>query len=108
MHTFLTKGYGDVEDHAVLLAGLLLGFGLDAYVCIGSSGEGPHAWVITLGERITFWETINGQRLLHDDPRIHRYYRKIGCVFNHKHFYANIQLDDIVANTNWDLDNENL
>ncbi|CAG9334919.1 unnamed protein product [Blepharisma stoltei] len=108
MHTFLVKGYGDCEDHAVLLAGLLLGFGLDAYVCIGCSGEGPHAWVITLGDRVTFWESLTGQRFYSDDPRIHRYYRKIGCAFNHKSFYANIQVDDIVANTNWDLQNESL
>lgn len=60
MHTFLCRGSGDAEDHAVLLAGLLLGFGLDAYVCIGLSGEGPHAWVLTLGERPLFWEALTG------------------------------------------------
>ena len=43
MHSFLSNGSGDCEDHAILLAGLLLGFGLDVYVCLGSSGDGPHA-----------------------------------------------------------------
>jgi len=108
MHTLLVRGAGDSEDHAVLLCGLLLGFCLDAYVCVGSSGEGPHTWVMTRGEKVTFWEALTGQRLESTDPRVHRYYRKVGCVFNHKSFYANIQVDDIVANTNWDLDDESL
>ena len=108
MHTFLAKGKGDCEEHAVLLAGLLLGFGLDAYVCLGSSGEGPHAWVVTLGSKVLFWESLTGQRIPIDDPRVHRFYRKVGCVFNHRTFYGNIQLDDIVANTCWDVQNESM
>lgn len=106
MHSFLSKKSGDCEDHAILLAGLLLGFGLDVYVCLGSSGDGPHAWVVLLGPKTTFWESLTGQRILIDDPRVHRFYRKVGCVFNHQSFYANIQIDDVVANTSWDLSNE--
>ena len=41
-----------------------------------------------------------------DDPRVHRFYRNIGCVFNNKSFYANIQNDDRVVNTHWDLEDE--
>ena len=108
MHSFLSRGCGDCEDHAILLAGLLLGFGLDVCVCLGSSGDGPHAWVVSLGSKITFWESLTGQRLLSDDPRVHRFYRKVGCVFNNKSFYGNIQVDDIVANTCWDLQNESM
>ena len=106
MHTFLSKGAGDTEDHAVLLCSFLLGFGLDAYVCLGASGEGSHAWVMTRGRKIQLWETINGQRMPSDDPRVHRFYRKIGCVFNHRKFYGNIQVDDTVANVSWELENE--
>ena len=108
MHSFLSKKSGDCEEHAILLAGLLLGFGLDVYVCLGSSGDGPHAWVVCLGPRVTFWESLTGQRIPVDDPRVHRFYRKVGCVFNHQSFYANIQVDDIVANTSWDLHNEGM
>lgn len=36
MHSFLAKRVGDCEDHAVLLCSLLLGFGLDAYVAMGT------------------------------------------------------------------------
>jgi centrosomal protein CEP76 len=108
MHTFLSKGKGDCEEHSILLAGLLLGFGLDAYVCLGSSGDGPHAWVVSLGPKVVFWESLTGQKISFDDPRVHRFYRKVGCVFNHKSFYGNIQVDDVVANTCWDLQNENM
>eukprot|EP00752_Nemacystus_decipiens_P004496 g4105.t1 len=34
-HAFLAAGVGDVSDHALLLCSLLLGFGLDAFVCCG-------------------------------------------------------------------------
>lgn len=67
---------GDVEDHAMLLCSLLLGFGLDAWICIGTTGEGAHAWVMTInneaeskssklskmhgGRKITFWESLTG------------------------------------------------
>lgn len=46
-HSFLAEGRGEVQDHATLLCSLLLGFGLDAYVCIGSCTDGAHAWVLT-------------------------------------------------------------
>ena len=56
----------DCEDHAVLLCSLLLGFGQDAYVCVGTKAKGlPHAWVMTRGHSnttVTFWESITGQR----------------------------------------------
>ena len=26
---------------------LLIGFKIDAYVCLGNSSDGPHAWVLT-------------------------------------------------------------
>ena len=53
------------EDHAVLLCSLLLGFGLDAYVCIGTKSKGTaHAWVATIGHSgiVTFWESLTGHR----------------------------------------------
>jgi centrosomal protein CEP76 len=46
MQAFLSRGCGDCEDHAVLLCNLLIGFGLDCYVCVGTNGEGSHAWVL--------------------------------------------------------------
>lgn len=34
-HAFLSAGRGDCADHVLLLCSLLLGFGLDAFVCVG-------------------------------------------------------------------------
>ncbi|KAJ8303256.1 hypothetical protein KUTeg_019652 [Tegillarca granosa] len=39
-HAFLCRNKGDCEDHAILLCSLLLGFGLDAYVCVGTKNKG--------------------------------------------------------------------
>ena len=82
-HTFLSLGRGDCEDHAILLCSLLLGFGLDAYVCVGTVREPnngsvrDHVWVITRSRRgsgsnssnnkcrVVFWETLTGQRYPH-------------------------------------------
>ena len=41
-----------------------------------------------------------------DDPRVHRFYRTVGCVFNNRNFFANIQDDDRVFNVNWDFEDE--
>lgn len=46
-HSFLAESRGEVQDHATLLCSLLLGFGLDAYVCVGSCTDGAHTWVLT-------------------------------------------------------------
>lgn len=117
IHTFLTLKYGDVEEHSILLCNLLLGFGLDAYVAIGISVNGPHCWVITRGlsdssssqkqfYSITFWESLTGQRTSVTDPKVYRFYKKIHSVFSHKSFYANIQSDDTVCNTSYTFEDE--
>eukprot|EP00698_Gefionella_okellyi_P022242 TRINITY_DN7343_c0_g1_i1.p1 TRINITY_DN7343_c0_g1~~TRINITY_DN7343_c0_g1_i1.p1 ORF type:complete len:1029 (+),score=195.06 TRINITY_DN7343_c0_g1_i1:94-3180(+) len=42
------RGNGTVFEHALLLCDLLLGMGLDAYVCLGGGLGTRHAWVITI------------------------------------------------------------
>ena len=75
--------HGDVEDHALLLCSILLGWGMDAWMCYGtiydtSGGNGtekenerqtsfrPHYWVVTLDDlrdgRLVFWESLTGQQ----------------------------------------------
>lgn len=111
-HTFLSVLKGDVEDHAVLLCNILLGFGLDAYVAIGISVNGPHVWVITRSKldnknySTVFWESLTGQRIAVDDQKIFRFYKRIHCCFNDTKFYANIQIDDTVFNTIYNLEDE--
>ena len=97
MQSFLARGCGDSEDHAVLLCNLLLGFSLEAYVAVGINSEGAHAWVVTRGppnahgkQKVSYWESLTGSRFEQDDPRVHRFYRTVGCVFNNQRFFANI------------------
>jgi centrosomal protein CEP76 len=40
------------------------------------------------------------------DPRVHRFYRTVGCCFNNRNFFANVQADDRVVNTCWELEDE--
>ena len=55
----------DCEDHAVLLCSLLLGFGLNAYVCVGTKAKGAaHTWVMTISPEgeVAFWESLTAHR----------------------------------------------
>ena len=119
-----TPSTQDIEEHAVLLCSLLLGFGLNAYVVVGTKSKGQaHMWVMTLGADpegrgvVTFWEGITGQRYVQPnfDPNAQagkplplptHPYRTVGCVFNHTHFYANAQPSDAVSTCRFDLTNE--
>lgn len=111
-HTFLALGKGDVEDHAVLLCNLLLGFGLDAYVAVGYSINGPHVWVLTRCKldnkkySTTYWESLTGQRIEVNDSKIFKFYKRIHCVLNDVKFFANIQIDDTVFNTIYNFDDD--
>ena len=58
---------GGFEEHALLMASLLLGLGLDAYVCVGRlrgtrEGQRRHAWVLTREDdgSVTSWELSTG------------------------------------------------
>ncbi|KAM8966492.1 centrosomal protein of 76 kDa isoform 2-T2 [Pelodytes ibericus] len=117
---FLCRNKGDCEDHSTLLCSLLLGFGLDAYICVGTKGKGvAHTWVMTCGTdgAITFWESLTGHRYVHkpinpDDPPMVEQprplypYRSIGCIFNHQRFLANCQPSDSVELCVFDLSDE--
>ncbi|XP_070320614.1 protein spire homolog 1 isoform X3 [Odocoileus virginianus] len=117
---FLCRNKGDCEDHANLLCSLLLGYGLEAFVCVGTKAKGvPHAWVMTCGTdgTVTFWESLTGHRYLHkpinpdeppaaEQPKPLYPYRTIGCVFNHQTFLGNCQPSDSVESCVFDLNDE--
>ncbi|XP_061450865.1 centrosomal protein of 76 kDa isoform X1 [Rhineura floridana] len=117
---FLCRNKGDCEDHANLLCSLLLGFGLEAFVCVGTKAKGvPHTWVMTYGIDgiIVFWESLTGHRYIHnpikpedppivEQPKLLYPYRTIGCVFNHQKFLANCQPTDAVEVCAFDLHDE--
>ncbi|XP_019380589.1 PREDICTED: centrosomal protein of 76 kDa isoform X1 [Gavialis gangeticus] len=117
---FLCRNKGDCEDHANLLCSLLLGYGLEAFVCVGTKAKAvPHTWVMTCGTDgiITFWESLTGHRYIHspihpDDPPLVEQpkpmypYRTIGCIFNNQVFLANCQPSDAVEVCAFDLRDE--
>jgi centrosomal protein CEP76 len=116
---FLDTGKGTAVDHSLLLCGLLRGFGLNAYVCLGASADGAHAWVLTCDISRTknpyssnvdlkftnwkFWESLTAKVYKYDDPRVNSLYRTVGCVFNDTEYYGNVQESDQVTKTNFDL-----
>lgn len=109
MHSFVAEGRGNVQDHAALLCSLLLGFGLDAYVCVGSCTDGAHCWVASrMVETISgvqkvqvyFWESLTGAKYSQQDPKVNYLYRRLGSVFNDRHFFANMQEVDTVKVVN--------
>lgn len=121
-HAFLARGSGDVWDHATLLCSLLLGFGLDARVCVGTMPDGRggaqnHVWVATWARdaggpgrpprlRVTAWESATGRRcgLAPLDADARARYLTVACVFKHDAFHANAQNSDHLASCSLDLD----
>ncbi|XP_077208924.1 centrosomal protein of 76 kDa isoform X2 [Paroedura picta] len=117
---FLCTNKGDCEDHANLLCSLLLGFGLEAFICVGTKAKGvPHTWVMTYGidGTVTFWESLTGHRYSHtpikpddppavEQPKALYPYRTIGCIFNHHKFLANCQPSEAVEVCVFDLHDE--
>ena len=110
--SFLNKKKGSAIEHSILLCSLLLGFKVDAYICLGSCSEGSHAWVITRSKKkvqvgsnnnfrealdVKIWESLTGKTMGINDPRVGLLYRRVGCVFNDKRLYANLQKDDLVG-----------
>lgn len=115
-----SRGAGEA-DRSVLLCSLLLGFGLNAFVCAGTNRGGVCYWVATLDSSgpTLFWDTSSGQRHTHQrqtvsdamEGRVHpkEYpYLTLGSVFNHKHFYANLQETDSVPLCSFDVDTPSL
>jgi centrosomal protein CEP76 len=117
----LCKREGGIEDHAVLLCSLLLGWGLDAWVVLGLAVSpeaipplstqsapdldmGPHCWVVTfsgtdLGSqfpKVTFWESTTGKQyedvtFLSDSTNHSHHFREVHAIYNCDAFILNIQ-----------------
>ncbi len=51
----------------------------------------------------TYWESLTSKCYHRQDPITKEKYKKIGCIFNHTGFYANIQQDDFADSTNLNL-----
>ncbi|XP_031552342.1 centrosomal protein of 76 kDa-like [Actinia tenebrosa] len=110
LHALLCRGKGSCEDHATLLCSIFLGFGLDAFVCLGTRDTGqPHAWVMTrqTDGLVSFWETLTGQcfSLSEGLSTVCSQFRTLACVFSNTCFYANIQANGLISQCDFDLNN---
>ncbi|KAF0719502.1 Aste57867_1002 [Aphanomyces stellatus] len=113
---FLALGHGDCEEHAILLASLLLGFGLPVFVCLGTrrppAGHGGgravrHAWVATVFKtNVDLWEPVTGDRIVASSPECP--YDRLDCLFNNTSFYANCQRGVTVPHLDWTVENSRL
>lgn len=56
-------------------------------------------------EKITFYESLTGQKYDQKDPKINYLYRRIGSVFNHEKLYANLQEEDSAYKTDFTFEN---
>ena len=64
----------DCEDHSILLCNLLLGFGLDAYVTIGTKTKGvAYSWVSNIAPtgEVVFWDSLTAERFAFFKLRLH-------------------------------------
>ncbi|KAG7162793.1 Centrosomal protein of 76 kDa-like [Homarus americanus] len=99
------------ESKCSLLCSILLGFGLDSWVCVGTRRSGsPHVWVMTRGpySAYTFWEITTGSRYLHRvGQKAAHDYGTIGSVFNNDSFYATCQATDKIEYCNFSLEDSN-
>ena len=104
------SGVAGIEEKALILCSLLLGFGLDAYLCVGkrsrsaraaapesgATAEEGHMWVATLSDepasRPHFWDPSPGGPLT-----------AIACLFNHHTVYANAQEDSDPQTCSYEL-----
>lgn len=109
---------GSVEDHALLLCSLLLGWGLDAWVALGTATEPltdendddtpkkefPYCWVVTMEHdasrpafpTITFWDAADGTQFkdvtgVAEGQLAPHHFKELHALFNHKVFAVNVQ-----------------
>lgn len=83
-HSLLAAGKGSIIDHCHLLCSLLLGFGMNAYVCTGYSTKGEHSWVMTFFKKENIvWEPLNGLRFALDSDK-GKFYKLVNTIYNHE------------------------
>lgn len=106
---FLSQRQGHPCNHANLLCSLLLGFGLDAYCCIGTSSSGDMIMLVcsnlSSSSEVIVWNPVSGERYAVNGAHS---IASVDCLYNHKAFYANIQQNSDLQSTVFDVNNEEL
>ena len=106
--SFLDLLAGDAEEHALLLCNMFLAMGKKAYILLGSElPEGDTAYVLTRdGGTVRLWNAHAGKVYSRDDPVSPLSscpLTSIGCVFDERNVWANVQLTDKPLEMDWNL-----
>jgi len=106
--SFLDLLAGDAEEHALLLCNLFLALGKKAYVLLGTElPDGATAYVLTRDAgTVRLWNAHSGMVYSRDDaasPLSSCPLSSIGCVFDERNVWANVQLTDRPADMDWTL-----
>ena len=108
-------GSASREEKALLLCSLLLGLGLDAYVCVGRDSLRPQVWVLTrdVRQRPMLWAPCTGCRYGGGgegegggSPLLDCPYVSIGCAFNHLAVWAATAANDAAVAMRYELEDE--
>ncbi|DBA97381.1 TPA: Centrosomal protein of 76 kDa [Trebouxia sp. C0004] len=108
LHTLLESCQATQAEKALLLANLLLGYGLDAWVCFGADAVGQQTWVLTRPSKdaAVFWDPSSGMR--HSPSSAGQPkgcpFRSIACVFNQRRLYGNLQAAEGLAAASYVLE----
>lgn len=106
--SFLDLLAGDAEEHALLLCNLFLALGKNAYVLLGAEvPEGETAYVLTRDTgTVRLWNAHSGRVYSRDDPVSPLSacpLNSVGCVFNDRNVWANVQACDKPLEMDWKL-----
>eukprot|EP00928_Gymnodinium_smaydae_P042789 TRINITY_DN28783_c0_g1_i1.p1 TRINITY_DN28783_c0_g1~~TRINITY_DN28783_c0_g1_i1.p1 ORF type:complete len:641 (-),score=92.73 TRINITY_DN28783_c0_g1_i1:66-1988(-) len=103
------RGVGTIEEKALLLCSLLIGFSLDAWCCLGTDARGqPHAWVISRSNGdssypadVVCWDVRTSVRISVDNATYLTTYSSVDLVFNN--YRLLICCADTAARTTFDF-----
>lgn len=81
-----------------LLASLLNGFGIKAWVVCGLNSNGECFWVLTQNQKDEkaqwrYWLVDKCEHIPVDDPKVHFLFRSIGCLVGAEEIFFNVQED---------------
>lgn len=115
--TILALKYTDIDNHNILLCNLLLGYQLDAYVCIGLNHNNnitSFVLVRNSSNYIYIYDSINGVQYEinnnNNNMQQQQYssnipYKTLYSCFNHNSYYANIQSNDNIYTIDYNFEN---
>ena len=113
--TIIFRKTGSVDELSTLLCSLFLGFGLNAYVCIGLDRTGKRTTMVLTRpskKTIVLWNPLTGipfggkeagegSMSVSQSPL-----QRIHFCFNGEYMYANQQADDSISSISWCLEEE--